>query len=68
MAIPDQMIQLDTLTDQDGVELPVYRDYDHLIIGRIRLDLDDIARLAALIDEGVGEIRRYRDRQAVDGG
>ena len=67
MAIPDQMIQLGEFHDQDGVQLPVYRDYDHLIIGRIRLDLDDIARLAALIDEGVGEIRRYQDRQA-DGG
>lgn len=67
MAIPDQMIQLGEFYDQDGVQLPVYRDYDHLIIGRIRLDLDDIARLAALIDEGVGEIRRYQDRQA-DGG
>ena len=64
MSIPDQMILIDQLTDQDGVPLPVHRDYDHAIVGKFRLDLDGISALVAALDITVAEIRRFQARAA----
>jgi len=66
MAIPDQMVPVAVLIDQDGVEMPIHRDYDHAIIGRYRLDLADVSALVTYLDAVVAEIRRYQDGQAED--
>jgi hypothetical protein len=61
----DRMVQIDAipLVSQVG-PLVVCRDYETVMLGEMRMDLEYIARLQMALDDAVAGIREYRGRQA----
>ena len=63
--IPDQMILLaEVPTLHAPMLLHVHRDYDSVLLGAWRLDLDGVGRLQVALDRAVEGIRDYQQRKA----
>lgn len=67
MSDPDKMVPIDSipLVNQVG-PLAICRDYETVMLGDYRLDLEYVARLQVALDLAVTGIRDYQARRAAD--
>jgi hypothetical protein len=62
MSHPDRMVEETRIPLMHVTEpVIVYRDYDSLMIGNYRFDLDSIGRLQVALDNVARGIRAYED-------
>jgi len=58
---PDRMVEETRIALMGAGEAVVYRDYESLMIGDYRFDLDGIGQLQVALDNVAREIRAYED-------